>query len=377
VNCQPLPRALLVEDDPSWQQILGEILRDAGLAVDAVEGLEQAVAALRAVSHRLAIVDLALGGAGAGNQDGLRVLESLRRHDPLCVPVMLTGFATVELAVSVLADYGALSCLRKEAFNRSEFMDLLRRALAKPPSRSVSSASGPEVAASGLVGGGSVATLAAPPALPLLVVENDAGWRDILSELLADAGYRSRVCGSFGEALGCLRRESYALAIVDLCLGVGESGAEPRGRDLTDRGHEGHHLLRRIRAAGIPAIVVSGLSAPEDIERAYSDDGVFAYLEKQTFDRRIFLQAITEALAALPVCADLAQLTDREREVLMLLARGRTNKEIAAELVITPNTVKRHLKAIFAKLQVHTRSAAAAQAISSGLLIPDGSPRGL
>jgi RNA polymerase sigma factor (sigma-70 family) len=58
-------------------------------------------------------------------------------------------------------------------------------------------------------------------------------------------------------------------------------------------------------------------------------------------------------------------LTEREREVFDLLARGMTNKEIAEALVITTNTVKRHLKAIFEKLKVHTRSAAAAKAISA------------
>ena len=44
-----------------------------------------------------------------------------------------------------------------------------------------------------------------------------------------------------------------------------------------------------------------------------------------------------------------------------------TNKEIAEALVITTNTVKRHLKAIFTKLDVHTRSAAAAKAIAAGI----------
>ena len=45
-----------------------------------------------------------------------------------------------------------------------------------------------------------------------------------------------------------------------------------------------------------------------------------------------------------------------------MLAQGLTNKEIAERLVITTNTVKRHLKAIFEKLDVHTRSAATAKA---------------
>ncbi len=62
--------------------------------------------------------------------------------------------------------------------------------------------------------------------------------------------------------------------------------------------------------------------------------------------------------------SELDCLTEREREVFDLLAKGMTNKEIADVLVITTNTVKRHLKAIFEKLGVHTRSAAAAKAVT-------------
>jgi DNA-binding CsgD family transcriptional regulator len=45
-----------------------------------------------------------------------------------------------------------------------------------------------------------------------------------------------------------------------------------------------------------------------------------------------------------------------------------TNKEIANALVITPNTVKRHLKSLFIKLDVNTRSAASAVAIRAGIV---------
>ena len=69
--------------------------------------------------------------------------------------------------------------------------------------------------------------------------------------------------------------------------------------------------------------------------------------------------------------SELADLTPREFEVLRLLARGMTNKEISETLVITTNTVKRHLKAIFGKLDVHTRAAAAAKAISEGIPMED------
>jgi DNA-binding CsgD family transcriptional regulator len=60
-------------------------------------------------------------------------------------------------------------------------------------------------------------------------------------------------------------------------------------------------------------------------------------------------------------------LTARELEVLRLVARGMTNREIAAELVISEHTVARHLNNIFAKLDVATRAAATAYAFTHGV----------
>lgn len=64
------------------------------------------------------------------------------------------------------------------------------------------------------------------------------------------------------------------------------------------------------------------------------------------------------------------KLTDREAEVLKLVARGFSNPQIAAELTITVNTVKSHLKNILAKLKLDNRTQVAAYAAKSGLL-PD------
>jgi DNA-binding NarL/FixJ family response regulator len=61
------------------------------------------------------------------------------------------------------------------------------------------------------------------------------------------------------------------------------------------------------------------------------------------------------------------ELTDREREVLELLARGRTNGEIARTLVVSPKTVRNHVSNVFTKLQVAGRSEAVARARAAGL----------
>jgi RNA polymerase sigma factor (sigma-70 family) len=356
----PNARALVVEDDPSWQQIISEILIDAGVCVDTASNLEDALSIIRSTSHRLSILDLSLGGSDHHNQEGLRVLDAIRQADPGCVNILLTGFATVELAVSVLTDQGAFTCLRKEVFSRAQFRELVSRALASSPSRIE-----PEVSEARAVMEHEI-TSAAEDALMVLVVEDDAGWRSILSELLADAGYQPRLCSSFGEALGCLRREKHVLAIIDLSL-PGAPLRHVNVEELSAQNMDGYRLLASTRAGGIPTIVVSGVGTPVDIEHAYAEQGIFAYLEKQSFDRRVFLQTVEEARSAQVAVSELDGLTEREREVLDLLARGMTNKEIAEILVITTNTVKRHLKSIFEKLDIHTRSAATAKAISGGL----------
>ncbi|HEX3214278.1 MAG TPA: LuxR C-terminal-related transcriptional regulator [Actinomycetota bacterium] len=64
-------------------------------------------------------------------------------------------------------------------------------------------------------------------------------------------------------------------------------------------------------------------------------------------------------------------LTGREAEVLALVAAGRTNREIAASLVLSHKTVARHLSNIFAKLEVSSRTQAAAYAFEHGLATPE------
>ncbi len=351
-------RALIVEDDRAWQQILAELLSDAGLLVEVVESADEAIQRLRAASHRLAIVDLSLRPGDVHNQDGLLVLEALRRHDPGCVALLLTGFATVELAVEAINRYSALTCLRKEAFDRTEFYQLIQQALVHPPPIHSSSPSAIAVSHEQIA--------PSTHSLSVLVVEDDAGWRNILSELLVDAGYTVRLCNGYGEALGCLRRERFALAVIDLLLsGLQEaawasSTTEPQLPD-------GYRLLALMRECGVPTLVVSGIARADEIEHLYARYGVFACLQKQNFDRRAFLQTIADIQAAQTADDKLGTLTERERQVLALLAQGLANKEIARILMITNNTVKRHLKAIFDKLDVHTRAAAAAKAIDAGI----------
>jgi DNA-binding NarL/FixJ family response regulator len=349
-------RALVVEDDHSWQQILSEILSDCGFDVEVASSVDEASLSLKAQPHRLAVVDLSLSPNDHNNYDGLRVLDAVRRLDPNCHTILLTGFATVELAVTALTDYGAFTFLRKESFHRSQFRDIIYRILVSPPHLAAPIADSGTTASSSAVKGQS-----APQKLSngkALVVEDDAGWRSILEELLSDAGFQVRTCAGFGDALGYLRKEKFTLAVIDLSL---QGTTNTWNKGAVNPNLDGYQLLNTTRAEGIATIVVSGITEVEEIQRVYSEYSISAYIEKQAFDRATFRRVVKETRLTNHSLSELSALTDREREVLVLLAQGLTNKEIAEKLFITTNTIKRHLKAIFEKLDVHTRSAATAK----------------
>ena len=334
-------RALIVDDDSSWQGIISELLTDNGFDVDTASTVDEAIAALKLNPHRLAVVDLSLSVSDHHNQDGLRVLDAIRHLDPACRAILLTGFATVEIAVKALTDYNAFTFLRKESFKRSEFKEVIQRILVAAPKTD-------EVNASTLnLKPDSVAVTSPTP--KALIVDDDAGWRSILEDLLSDAEFQPIASASFGEALGLLRKDKFSLAVVDLALRDGQN-------------LDGLQLLKITQGHHIPTIVVSGLSEPEEIQRIYAEHSISTYIEKQSFDRSAFKRILAETKRSSQTPDELSMLTDREREVLELLAQGLTNKEIAEKLVITTNTVKRHLKAIFEKLDVHTRAAATAVA---------------
>ena len=67
-------------------------------------------------------------------------------------------------------------------------------------------------------------------------------------------------------------------------------------------------------------------------------------------------------------------LTEREKSVLQLVARGATNREVARRLVISENTVNFHVKNILGKLRAHTRAEAAVRALREGLVSSDDNP---
>jgi DNA-binding NarL/FixJ family response regulator len=86
--------------------------------------------------------------------------------------------------------------------------------------------------------------------------------------------------------------------------------------------------------------------------------------------RRLIEEFARQPHADRPRPAALNALTPRETDVLRLIARGRSNQEIAADLVVAEQTVKTHIGRILAKLNLRDRAQAVVFAYESGLVVP-------
>ena len=124
-------------------------------------------------------------------------------------------------------------------------------------------------------------------------------------------------------------------------------------------------------------IVLTTFDMDEDIFRAIQS-GAKSYLLKDTpvdelaamiravhAGKETLPNKVAERLAARRQRAD---LSPRELEVLRLLTKGRSNKEMAASLFVSEDTVKAHLKTLFSKLKVKDRTEAAISAIRQGIV---------
>lgn len=213
--------------------------------------------------------------------------------------------------------------------------------------------------------------------LRVMLIEDSAEYRRIVGLALGDQP-DMRLTGQFGTA---------EVAVRSLTSLSAADAPDVILLDLRLPGMGGLEAIPRIRVVATDAkiIVLSRSDAPGDVLRAI-EAGVSGYLLKSaTLDeiadgirnvaageaaldkhvaRHILdsLRARTEAPATI--------LTDREQEVLALLAEGLVKKEIARRLQISYATVDTHVSHIYAKLNVANAPAAVSQAYQRGLLLP-------
>ncbi len=208
--------------------------------------------------------------------------------------------------------------------------------------------------------------------LRLVLIEDHQALREGLELLLAREG--CDVVGTAGTAAEGRRLvEELApdVALVDISLG------EDDGIDLT----------RRLLAddAERRVVLYTG-SSDEELLFSGLDSGARGYALKDGSPREL-VDALAQvagggsyvdprlrpALLSRRVTERLPSLSNREREILDLLAQGLTGEAAAAQLVISPETVKTHIRNAMSKLEATTRVHAIAIALREGYIQPPGS----
>ena len=218
--------------------------------------------------------------------------------------------------------------------------------------------------------------------VPVLIVEDEDLIQERLRNILAELGYNNDMlifAQNLKEAFLQIEQQPISLALVDLGL--------PDGN--------GVELIEKLRAQDSSALilVISAWSTQASLFSAIKA-GATGYVLKERDDAEVRLsirsilrggapidpfiaQEILKQISASVITgstdekllnSDVALLTNRETEILNLVAQGMSNREIAEQLFISKYTVESHIKHIYRKLAVTKRTKAVSAARSLGIL---------
>lgn len=219
---------------------------------------------------------------------------------------------------------------------------------------------------------------------PVLVVEDEPLLQQRLCGVLRGLGYAPDAlvfAASLAEARACLAAQPMALALVDLALPDGN------GMALIEQ--------MRLEDPGLGILVVSAWSSEDAILGALRA-GATGYVLKERDDLEVMLSIRSVLRGGAPIdpfiarrilqllpqpapapvssvaAADIAPLEEalsaRESQILRLVADGMSNREIAEQLFLSRHTVECHIKRIYRKLAVPSRTRAVHEARARGLL---------
>lgn len=218
--------------------------------------------------------------------------------------------------------------------------------------------------------------------VPVLIVEDEYVIQCRLKNILKDLGYSDEVllfANNVREAEYLLQQEPFCLALIDLGLPDGN------GISIIEKIHElGSQIL---------ILVVSAWSTQDSLLKAIKA-GATGYVLKERDDTEVSLairsilrggapidpfiaREILKQISSSEPSSSLEQivldpeqesLTQREKEILSLVAQGLSNREIADELCVSRYTVESHIKHIYRKLSVSKRTKAVSTARHLGIL---------
>lgn len=211
--------------------------------------------------------------------------------------------------------------------------------------------------------------MTSPATISCLIVDDHVATRTGIKAILN--GERGiKVVGEAGTAdaaVSLAARRRPDVIVMDLKLGAGMAGFDATRRVLAANPSIGvllftaygeRHLLAEGLDSGARGFVVKS-AQPDEVVRAVrilARGG--AYVDP----------SLSSELVRGPSMGQLAGLSDREREILGLLAEGVANKDIAARLFLSPETVRTHVRNAMRKLDADTRTQAVALAIREQLI---------
>ena len=216
-------------------------------------------------------------------------------------------------------------------------------------------------------------------ALRVMVVDDHPMWRDAVERDLADAGFDVVAVAADGhQAVARFPAARPQVVVLDLQI------PGPNGVEVTET------VLRHDPSARV--LILSASGEQEDVLAAVKA-GATGYLVKSA-SREQLIDAVRRTAAGDPVftpglaglvlgeyrrlsepaadAPDRPQLTERETEVLRMVATGMSYKQIAERLVLSHRTVQNHVQNTLRKLQLHNRVELTRWAIEQGLDEPDG-----
>ena len=210
-----------------------------------------------------------------------------------------------------------------------------------------------------------------PPALRVVVADDHPIWRDAVERDLAaagldvvgvagDGGKAVRVCAATRPEVLVCDLQMPELSGVEVTRAVVEQGV--RVLVLSASGEQAD-VLEAVKAGATGYLVKSASTAElvEAVRRTAAGDAVF------TAGLAGLVLGEYRRMAAAPVADDTPRLTDRETEVLRLVAKGLTAKQVAERLTVSHRTVENHVQNTLSKLQLHNRAQLVRYAVEKGL----------
>lgn len=185
----------------------------------------------------------------------------------------------------------------------------------------------------------------------IYLIDDDEAIRFSLSALLATMGWETQ---SY-ESVLCFQESEADLQNLNGCLLL----------DIRMPGKSGITLLENWQQMGstLPVIMMTGHGSIDLCRRAFKN-GAFEFLTKP-IDADLLIETVSAALeqqkhsqqqreSQVDLLAKLSTLSAREQEVMALIMQGKSNKEMARDLSLSPRTVEAHRASLFARLEINS-----------------------